>query len=582
MKIKTILFLLFTLIFILIGCNNQTTANLTTETTTTTSNETTTTIYISTTTNTTTITTTDTELLSIEIDESSLEDFYDVYEFDISSIYMFLNYSDNSKERIAINAEMLSTGDNDLLSQTGVHTITVSYLNKSLELTIDLRDTRVFEVVFKDYNNFILDIQYVFYGEDAIAPTEPTREGYIFIGWDTDFLSVEENITIYALYQPIEYTVSFNSMGGSECIPIEGVVYNSSIDLPVTLREDYTFIGWFYGMEPTSKRFYADDLVIGNLILYAHWEEIVFDFTYLEIDEKIIITGLNKHVTNLVIPATVKGMPVIGINEKAFINNANLENIVLPDSLEFIGDYAFYGNENLLSINFGSSLISIGIGAFYGNKRLETVILPDGLYSLGNSAFSRCSNLKEIYIPFSVKEIGSNLLVGCNTIETLTAPLVSPSIHYNFSFIHYYFGALSYEYYGVVPDSLKTIYISEGVETVPTYAFYYCDSVIEIIIPSTVTSIGDYSFMECIHITEYILPEGLTSIGIGAFANNDRLSSINLPSTLNSIGEQAFLECAFLDNITIPEGITEIKYITFPLWVRLSNESFPNGLFNHW
>ena len=90
MKIKTILFLLFTLIFILIGCNNQTTTDLTTENITTTTNETTTTIYISTTTNLATITTADIELLRIEIDEDSLEDFYDIYDFDISSIYLFL------------------------------------------------------------------------------------------------------------------------------------------------------------------------------------------------------------------------------------------------------------------------------------------------------------------------------------------------------------------------------------------------------------------------------------------------------------------------------------------------------------
>ncbi|PKK95506.1 MAG: hypothetical protein CVV60_01025, partial [Tenericutes bacterium HGW-Tenericutes-5] len=585
MKLKLTLFLLFAIAIFLIGCNNQTTTIPTTENITSTTDFLTTTINISTTTTTnitttttTSITTADVELLNIEIDESSLEEFYDVFDFDISEIFMYLNYSDSSQVRIPLNSEMLSTGDNDLLTQVGIHSITVSYENKSLELTLDLRDTRVFEVVFKDYNNYIIDIQYVLFGEGATAPTEPTREGYVFFNWDTDFSSVEENLVVHAMYQPLFYSVTFDSMGGSDCIPVNNVIYNTLIELPTTYKEGYIFLGWFLGSEPTDRRFYDDDLVTGDITLYAHWEEIIYEFTYLEDEYSIEITGLYHYTENLIIPTQIKGKPVVGIAEKAFINNSNLYNVVLPDTLEYIGDYAFYGNENLLNVSFGSGLLSIGNGAFYGCKRIETIILPEGLTYLGDSVFAECSNLIEISIPFTTTEIGGNLLVGCLRIETMTVPLKSESIHYDFSFIHYYFGAFTYENTEVIPDSLRTIIITEGVTHIPDYAFYYCDLVFDIIIPSTVTSIGNYSFMECVHVTNYILPEGLLSIGMAAFSNNDRLTSINLPNTLEEIGEQAFFDCGLLNNIIIPEGITTIEYLTFGHCSHLNNVTFPSTL----
>ena len=62
--------------------------------------------------------------------------------------------------------------------------------------------TRYYEVVFKDYDGTVLSKQdNIEYNNDAIAPKEPTRENYIFTGWDKDYHNVTKNLIITAQYK---------------------------------------------------------------------------------------------------------------------------------------------------------------------------------------------------------------------------------------------------------------------------------------------------------------------------------------------------------------------------------------------
>ncbi len=61
---------------------------------------------------------------------------------------------------------------------------------------------RTLQVVFVDWDDSVLkEAQTVNYGEAAVAPADPTREGYIFTGWDKDFSSVKTDLTVKARYE---------------------------------------------------------------------------------------------------------------------------------------------------------------------------------------------------------------------------------------------------------------------------------------------------------------------------------------------------------------------------------------------
>ena len=84
------------------------------------------------------------------------------------------------------------------------------------------------------------------YGTAITAPADPTREGYTFIGWDREIPAnmPAENVTLTAQWEINRYTVTFDTNGGSEIAPITQD-YGTAITAPADpTREGYTFIGW--------------------------------------------------------------------------------------------------------------------------------------------------------------------------------------------------------------------------------------------------------------------------------------------------------------------------------------------------
>ena len=105
------------------------------------------------------------------------------------------------------------------------------------------------------------------YGTNIAAPADPTREGYTFIGWDRDIPEImpAENMTVTAQWEINRYTITFDTAGGSEIAPItQG--YGTAITAPADpTREGYTFIGW--DMEiPTT-------MPAENMTLKARWRD---------------------------------------------------------------------------------------------------------------------------------------------------------------------------------------------------------------------------------------------------------------------------------------------------------------------
>ena len=58
-----------------------------------------------------------------------------------------------------------------------------------------------YEVIFLDWDGSVLKKDSLNYGAAIVAPANPTREGYTFIGWDKDFSNITSDLTIAALYE---------------------------------------------------------------------------------------------------------------------------------------------------------------------------------------------------------------------------------------------------------------------------------------------------------------------------------------------------------------------------------------------
>ena len=105
------------------------------------------------------------------------------------------------------------------------------------------------------------------YGTAITAPADPTREGYTFIGWDKAIPSTmpAENVTITAKWKVNQYTITFDSNGGSAVAPITQD-YGTAITAPADpTREGYTFIGWDKAIPATMPA--------GDMTITAKWKD---------------------------------------------------------------------------------------------------------------------------------------------------------------------------------------------------------------------------------------------------------------------------------------------------------------------
>ncbi|MCL1809134.1 MAG: InlB B-repeat-containing protein [Clostridiales bacterium] len=116
------------------------------------------------------------------------------------------------------------------------------YRDFTKDFTITVIDT--FTVTFLDHDGAVLDTQEVKLGDAAVAPADPIRIGYTFIGWDTDFSNVTEDLTVTALYKINYYNVTFLDWNGT-VLSGQSVAYLGAAVAPANpTRTGYTFIGW--------------------------------------------------------------------------------------------------------------------------------------------------------------------------------------------------------------------------------------------------------------------------------------------------------------------------------------------------
>ena len=112
------------------------------------------------------------------------------------------------------------------------------------------------------------------YGTEITAPANPTRKGYTFKGWDKEIPETmpAENMTVKAQWEINQYTITFDTNGGSEIAPITQD-YGTKITAPdKPTRKGYTFKGWDKAIPETMPA--------ENITVKAQWEINQYTITF--------------------------------------------------------------------------------------------------------------------------------------------------------------------------------------------------------------------------------------------------------------------------------------------------------------
>ena len=295
-------------------------------------------------------------------------------------------------------------------------------------------------------------------------------------------------------------------------------------------------------------------------------------------------------LTSIEIPDTVTA-----IYDDAFSGCYYLSDIKLSNNLTIIGAYAF-DYSHIKEIIIPSSVIKIGDGAFEGCQSLVNVIFEEEskLTYIGERAFSGCK-FESISIPNTVTRIGAEAFSGNNYLVNVTIPNTGitmgeyvfnncKKIKYNEDEFGYYLGDLENPYVVLIEaKSLNdgTYTVNSNVKNIGSYIFKRLYHDLEkIIIPKSVITVGEHAFQSCNVLSSVTFEEGsqLESIGSYAFANCSSLVEINIPQGVKCIEEGTFSSCSNLININLPEGVTSIGKMAFYSCSSLVNMSLPNGV----
>ena len=132
---------------------------------------------------------------------------------------------DNDDKVLATQGDSVQVNENTVLQLTATPNegfILDQWTNydpaTGLKVTSDTAVTCSFKVqtfevkFFDDDDTQIGETQIINYGEDAEAPADPSREGYTFTGWDTDWTNVKSDLNIKATYEANKYTVTLTAV----------------------------------------------------------------------------------------------------------------------------------------------------------------------------------------------------------------------------------------------------------------------------------------------------------------------------------------------------------------------------------
>ena len=199
-----------------------------------------------------------------------------------------------------------------------------------------------------------------------------------------------------------------------------------------------------------------------------------------------VVSGIGEcKDTDVYIPPTYRGYPVVAIGKEAFFNvlidfvsvpstvkeieeyaffNCSVKRVELSEGVEVIGDSAFADAYYLEEINFPSTLKTIGSYAFCATD-LTQVILPDSVTEVHGHAFTSCLHVTEIRLSANLTEIKAYMFEGVRNVKNIELPRGIERIG---------------EWAFMQCSRLETVTLYHGVLQIDDNIFEYCEDIKEI------------------------------------------------------------------------------------------------------
>lgn len=236
-------------------------------------------------------------------------------------------------------------------------------------------------------------------GNDADVTTPATIADMPVIGIDKKaFFDLPnlETLTISEGVQSVSDTFTGN-------VPkLRQIHFPSTLDFRTPDGSNYPILGSCPSLEEitvpdNSPYLYAENGILYDSAQYA-----------------VLCSAQNADLGDLVLPETVQI-----INTHAFEYNTHLTSIQMPDCVYLIGYQAFESCVNLETITLTGNISTIPSNCFQGCTGLKELTIPEGVTSIKSDAFKNCTNLQKIYLPKSLTTIDSTSFSNATNITDI-------------------------------------------------------------------------------------------------------------------------------------------------------------------
>ena len=184
-------------------------------------------------------------------------------------------------------------------------------------------------------------------------------------------------------------------------------------------------------------------------------------------------------------------------------SEGSVKTLILPDSLESIGDGAFMGCALSGTVTLPEKVNCIPAYCFTGCSYLNDISIHSGVERIEDGAFSSCSNLSAVNLPEGLKSVGERVFNECY--------------------------------------SLKTVKLPDSLESLGAYVFRNCDRLTSAELPASITALPEGCFFGCASIEKVSYPY-CVKVGSRAFYMCPNLAEVNFAANAE-LGDNVFGFC---------------------------------------
>ncbi|ELP85747.1 hypothetical protein EIN_281080 [Entamoeba invadens IP1] len=312
-----------------------------------------------------------------------------------------------------------------------------------------------------------------------------------------------------------------------------------------------------------------------------------------------------------------------------FCNCSALRQVIIPKSLEIIGDYEFYEckhlkylftfeeykncgfkdfiqqphfvsdtntkviydknrNNNVKNIKeiesfdiiLNYNINTIKTYAFYDCLAIESVFLGEKISNVGYHTFENCSNLQKVKFTNSIiKELNDFVFLNCISLREIVLSINLENLKdgcfkgcsqlskiVNTSTVKCFGNSCFYSC-----NNLDNFDFSKSVSNIGEYCFFNCSKMCFPVEFTHTTYIGKFAFCMCSNLTSVVIQGTLECLYDNTFDGCSSLVTVILPRCIKIIRPDCFKNCRKLENFILPENVRYIGFHAFLNCVLLSN-----------